>query len=161
MPTLKSWKTTHIHSNMSCPSCLAYVCSVSARKWTEWNELLNIHLMDDSQREQACPFHTPKIWHFCPQAAPGTMPQNHKPASGPEKISALPLSPWWVSPRHHHSWQLFIQPAVEDGWCWRLPHSLDNLHQGFTIGKFFQVSELKPSCCNPTTISSPWTGKSE
>lgn len=43
----------------------------------------------------------------------------------------------------------------EDGWSWKLPtYSLYDLHQAFTIGNFFQVSELKSSCCNPTTIFS-------
>lgn len=82
------------------------------------------------------------------------MPQNHKSGSGHEKMRALLRSLWWVSPRHRHSWQFFVQLAGEDGWCWKFPYSLDNLHQGFTIGKFFQASELKPSCCSPTTIFS-------
>lgn len=28
---------------------------------------------------------------------------------------------WWGSLKHHHSWQPFIQPSVEDGHHWRLP----------------------------------------
>lgn len=127
---------------MSRPSCLASVSSISARKRTA------SQLMDDSPREEACPFHIPKTCHFCPQAAPWTMPQKHKPGSGSEKMSALPLSLQWVSPRHHHSWQLFTQPAVEDGWCWRLPHSLNNLCQGFTTGNLFS-----PQCLSISVIS--------
>lgn len=69
-------------------------------------------------------------------------------------MSALPFFLQWVSPRYHHPWQLFIQPAVKDGCCWRLRHSPDSLFQDFTIGKFLQVSELKPSWCNSTTIFS-------
>lgn len=40
--------------------------------------------------------------------------------------------------------------TVEDGWCWRLLHFLDNAHQSFTTGKFFHLSELKPSSCKYT-----------
>lgn len=110
--------------------------------------------MDDSPREEAWSFHILKIHNFCPQAAPRIMPQHHKPEFDPEKMSLPPLSRRWVSPGHHHSWQLLIQPTVEDGWCWRLLHSLDNPHESFTTGKFFQVSELKPSSCNITAIFS-------
>lgn len=80
--------------------------------------------MDDSQRKKAFFLLAPKIYNFYPQAAPQTMPQNHKPGFDPEKRSLPPLSLQWVSPGYHHSWQLLIQPTVEDGWGWRLLHGV-------------------------------------